>query len=29
MDLAGLGKADASSLIQAIRMARQRVLAAH
>jgi 4-hydroxythreonine-4-phosphate dehydrogenase len=29
MDLAGQGKADASSLIQAIRMARQRVLAAH
>ena len=29
MDLAGLGKADAHSLIQAIRMARQRVLAAH
>ena len=29
MDLAGLGKADASSLIQAIRMARQRVLGAH
>jgi 4-hydroxythreonine-4-phosphate dehydrogenase len=29
MDLAGQGKADASSMIQAIRMARQRVLAAH
>jgi 4-hydroxythreonine-4-phosphate dehydrogenase len=29
MDLAGQGKADASSMIQAIRMARLRVLAAH
>ena len=29
MDLAGKGQADASSMIQAIRMARQRVLAAH
>jgi len=29
MDLAGQGKADASSLIQAIRMARQRVTGAH
>jgi 4-hydroxythreonine-4-phosphate dehydrogenase len=28
MDLAGQGKADAISMIQAIRMARQRVLAA-
>ena len=29
MDLAGQGKADASSMVQAIRMARQRVTGAH